>query len=167
MPDERARSRHRFACVQASGRTDKGVHAKRQYVQFFIDRQLENVHRIHLKMNSLLPADLRVLCIREVPSTFSVRYHALSREYHYLLQFGTVMDPLQRQFVGFVHGELDVPAMEELTACLEGTHDFEAFSNMHSDVAHFKRTIYSAKMVQLGDGHIRFEVRKFPADAQS
>lgn len=144
--------------MQASGRTDKGVHAKRQYVQFFIDKQLEKVDRLHLRMNSLLPLDLRVVCVREVPSTFSVRYDALAREYHYRLQFGRVIDPLQHRFVGFVPGDLDIPAMEAIAACMEGTHDYEAFSNLRPGVSRFERTMYTVKLVQLGDGHLRFEV---------
>ena len=49
--------------VQASGRTDRGVHAARQYVQFFVNRQLERVDKLHLRMNSLLPNDLRLSLI--------------------------------------------------------------------------------------------------------
>jgi tRNA pseudouridine38-40 synthase len=151
---------HDCACfVQASGRTDSGVHAKRQYVQFFIDRELEKVDALHLRMNSLLPHDLRVMSVRQVPSTFSVRYNALAREYHYHLQFGRVWDPLQHRFEGFVPGELDVAAMEEVAACFVGTHDFQAFSNLETDAKTHERTIYSAKLVKLADGHIRFEVR--------
>lgn len=138
------------------------MHAKRQYVQFFADRQLQNVDRLHLRMNALLPPDARVLCVRAVPSTFSVRYHALSREYHYRLQYGDLFDPLQRKYVWFVPGDLDVPAMEHVAACMEGTHDFEAFSNARPDYSDFKRTLYSVKLVQLGDGHIRFEVCAAP-----
>lgn len=143
--------------MQAAGRTDAGVHARRQYVQFFIDRQIEDLDKLHLRMNSLLPVDLRVLCVREVPAGFSVRFHALSREYHYRLQYGAVLDPLQRRFVGFTPGELDVPAMEELATCMEGTHDFQAFSKFQTDATNYERTLYSARVVHLGEGQLRFE----------
>lgn len=112
-------------------------------------------------MNTLLPHDIRVLAVREVPGSFSVRFDALSREYHYWLQYGSVHDPLRRRQVGFVKGDLDVSAMEDVAACMVGTHDFAAFANLSYDRSSTTRTLYSLKVIRLEDGCIKFEVCGF------
>jgi tRNA pseudouridine38-40 synthase len=109
------------------------------------------------RMNSLLPFDLRVLAVHEVPSTFSARFHALAREYHYKLHYGSVMDPLQRRYSAHVRGSLDVDAMRTAAACMEGTHDFRAFANT-SDFKTSQRTLYCVKIVQTGHESLRIEV---------
>lgn len=44
--------------------------------------------------------------------------------YHYYLHSGDVCDPLARRVVAHVRGALDLHAMAQAAALLQGTHDF-------------------------------------------
>lgn len=146
--------------MQASGRTDAGVHAHQQFVQFFLDDLIDAPEELPPRLNRLLPDDLRVRRLCPVSPQFSVRLHAISREYCYNIAWGQMSDPLKRRYQGFVFGDLNVPAMIVALESMLGTHDFAAFSNSRHDGSITIRTITKARLVMLGDQEARIEVRK-------
>jgi tRNA pseudouridine38-40 synthase len=145
---------------QVAGRTDAGVHANGQAVQFFLTAPLPPAEcaNMHVRLNKLLPPDIRVLSVCRTPPDFSVRLSPIFREYHYLLAWGDVEHPLGKRFCGFEFGELDVAAMEEVVDMFEGTHDFSAFSNARNDAKSTTRHVFTARIVRLEEYKLRFEV---------
>lgn len=146
--------------MQAAGRTDTGVHAQRQFVQFFLDDSIATPEAMPQHLNRLLPDDLRVRHLRKVSPLFSVRLHATLREYKYNLGWGYVADPLKRRYQGFVYGDLDVSAMTGAIEAMVGTHDFGAFSNVRHDSTPTVRTITKAQLVLLGCQEAQIQVRR-------
>lgn len=147
--------------VQAAGRTDAGVHASGQAVQFFLDQQLPqaNVAAMHTELNPLLPDDVRALRVVRTPPDLHVRLSPLWREYHYVMAWGDVEDPLQRRFAGFHFGDLDAVAMERAVAQFVGRHNFQAFATGRMEAADAIRVVLAARMVCLSQKRVRFEVR--------
>jgi len=107
-----------------SGRTDAGVYALGQVAHF----HTQSVHppeRILRALNGLLPPDIAVLSVDEVPSEFHARYSAKSKRYQYCICPGKA--PLRRTRVWIFYPPLDLGAMQEATRALPGVHSFGAF----------------------------------------
>lgn len=113
----------RTACA---GRTDAGVHGLNQVVHFDppVDRELFSWVR---GSNRHLPADIAVQWCRPVPGDFDARRDARGRRYAYLLRESATRPALEAGLVGWVFRPLDLAAMEDAAARLQGTHDFSAF----------------------------------------
>lgn len=114
--------------VIGSGRTDAGVHALNQIAHFKVEEGLE-IERLLWALNGLLPRDIRIKSIEEVPLQFHSQYHAISKEYHYHLYTGRVMNPFRRLYCWHVLRKLDLSLLKEGAALFIGTHDFTSFAN--------------------------------------
>lgn len=132
--------------LAAAGRTDAGVHAFGQVVNFFTDGRID-VDRIPLAASSVLPADIVVREAREVDKYFSALHSAKSKIYLYRILRGEVSNPFANRFAWHIFRPLDVEAMREALSLLVGTHDYSSFKasggapNMNP-----VRTIYAAEM---------------------
>ncbi len=111
---------------EAASRTDRGVHAQGQVVQFALARPLEP-QRLHRGLNAVLPSDIRILSLE--PHLFHPTLDALGKEYHYRLFLGPVPDPHTRLYAWHIPYPLDLAKMEQEAQQLLGTHDFTAFAN--------------------------------------
>lgn len=136
--------------LAASGRTDTGVHAYGQVVNFFT-RGTIPIDRVARAVNSLLPADIVVQSAAEAPPDFSARHSAKSKIYLYRIQQGEVLDPFLRNYAWYIRNPLDLDAMRAALAHVVGTHDFSSFQASGSVTTHPVRTIYEAKCVQHGN----------------
>ena len=152
-----------FLGIQASGRTDAGVHARGQVLHFYARRPIEDLARFQRSMNGVLPRDVRVMkAIRPHPA-FHARFHAVRKTYHYYLDTRLTMDPFLRRHA--LHVGWNPPDVEKLrrgAECFVGTRDFSAFSNKPRDKTLVRdpvRTIYRFDVNELkGDGLLRLEV---------
>ena len=113
--------------LRGAGRTDAGVHAIGQVAAFDTDSTL-SVERVRGGLNAHLPDDIAVVAVYEAPEGFDPRRHALARVYRYTFQVGRARSPLRRRFVHAVTGPLDVAAMAQALAAIEGDHDYAAFA---------------------------------------
>lgn len=122
-----ARLYRRPVRVVGAGRTDAGVHADRQVAHF--DPPLAIPGRgVAAALNSLLPADVRVLAVRAVAPTFDARRSARGKRYRYRLAWGPSLPPwegLRRWHLAY---RLDPRAVASALALLPGEHDFGAFA---------------------------------------
>ena len=136
--------------LAASGRTDAGVHAYGQVVNFFTDGKIP-VERVPLAVNSLLPDDIVVLEAAEAGEDFSARHSARSKTYVYRIQRGRLPNPFTRNYAWHVGFPLDVKAMGEALASLRGTHDFTSFRASGGAPMSPVRTMYRAELAERGD----------------
>jgi tRNA pseudouridine38-40 synthase len=112
--------------VTVAGRTDAGVHALGQVAHFEsgVNRALRSWW---LGANSNLPREVSVTWVREVAGDFHARYTAIARTYDYLVLNRSARPALYRDRAWWIHGELDVGAMQAAAPLLLGEHDFSAF----------------------------------------
>ncbi|MGD0235488.1 MAG: tRNA pseudouridine(38-40) synthase TruA [Syntrophorhabdales bacterium] len=112
--------------LYAGARTDSGVHAMDQVVNFVTEKGigLQNLSR---GLNSLLPPDIRVMSARDADESFHARYSALSKTYVYCILNDLSNSPFLARYVLHWPYSLDVGAMKEAVNCIIGEHDFSAF----------------------------------------
>jgi len=112
--------------ITGAGRTDAGVHARGQVAHLTTawPHSLETLERA---WNAMLPPDIAVRDLEQVPEDFHARFSASSREYRYTIYMGAVRSPLLARTSHHQVEPLDVGAMSEAALALEGEHDFAAF----------------------------------------
>lgn len=155
--------------LQASGRTDKGVHALNQKAHFELDVTITE-EKLKMALNSLLPNDIYVKKAEEISDTFHARYNVKAKEYMYIINIGEY-NPLERNYVFQYNKPLDIVAIERALKYLEGEHDFESFSPSNNEKENFVRTISQTNLIRdlknpnkitilfLGTGFLRYMVR--------
>ena len=136
--------------LAAAGRTDAGVHAYGQVVNFFTDGRIPT-ERIVLAANSLLPPDIVVREAWEADREFSARHSAKSKVYVYRVLQTALPDPFQRQYSWHVRRPLDRTAMQEAMRLLQGTHDFSSFRAAGGAPMSPVRTMYEADCRRQGE----------------
>jgi tRNA pseudouridine38-40 synthase len=112
--------------LAAAGRTDAGVHARGQVVNFPTASRIP-VEGLVRGLNPRLPIDIAVLSAEEAPESFHARSDARGKEYRYRITRAAVVTPFDAPFVTSVRGRLDVGAMREAAAHFLGRHDFTSF----------------------------------------
>lgn len=117
----------RAARVHGSGRTDQGVHARRQVAHVDIP-DAPCAKTLLRGLNALLPGDVRVLRVAPVPQEFHARRSATGKEYRYFIWNAEVLPPYYRHYKVHVRNRLDVVDMSRAASALEGRHDFAAFT---------------------------------------
>lgn len=118
--------RQRISHVQSAGRTDAGVHARGQVVNFFVDGDVD-VYKLKLSVSSLLRGRVSVLDACVVPDDFNALNSVKSKCYRYRILQRSVPEALERGFVWRVSYPLDIARMNAEAQCLVGTHDFTSF----------------------------------------
>jgi tRNA pseudouridine38-40 synthase len=112
--------------VIGAGRTDAGVHALGQAAHVDVATRMGPVE-LRKAMNAVLPADVAIRRVQEVPAGFHARRDALWKRYAYRILMSGVRSPLRRGHVWHLYRTLDVERMREAAGVLLGTHDFSAF----------------------------------------
>jgi tRNA pseudouridine38-40 synthase len=136
--------------VNASGRTDTGVHAIGQVVNFHTECPLPPEVLLRA-VNARLPVDVRVRGADEVPLDFDANRDALRKRYRYLLHDGAVPDLFLRHYCYHTRYHLDAAAMSRAARVLWGTHDFRCFETEWPNRASSVRTITHLTLERRGD----------------
>ncbi|MDD3718689.1 MAG: tRNA pseudouridine(38-40) synthase TruA [Actinomycetota bacterium] len=113
--------------LYAAGRTDAGVHARGQVVNFH-GAIKPRPERLPAALNAFLPHDIVVMKCEEVAEDFNARRSAVAREYRYFIHRGEFPWPFNRRYAHHYPGYLNEQAMEEALARIRGVHDFAAFA---------------------------------------
>ncbi|WUR59346.1 tRNA pseudouridine(38-40) synthase TruA [Micromonospora chokoriensis] len=116
--------------LTVAGRTDAGVHATGQVCHLDLPADVWREHegRLLRRLARLLPTDVRVRAMTEVPADFDARFSATFRRYEYRVTdapFGA--EPLRRHEVLAWPKPLDLAALNAAAAGLVGEHDFAAY----------------------------------------
>ncbi|TMW70058.1 tRNA pseudouridine(38-40) synthase TruA [Alteribacter natronophilus] len=137
--------------TKGSGRTDAGVHARGQVVQFDSDLAIPP-ERWPVALTAVLPPDVAALEVVPVPGDFHVRYDTTGKEYRYRVLRGRRRDVFRRNhtYQPFPLVE-DVDAMREAAQHFLGRHDFTSFCSPRSPVEDKVRTITALDITEDGD----------------
>ncbi len=135
--------------LYAAGRTDAGVHARGQVVNFHgaIKPAPQNLPNA---LNSFLPHDIVVQGCEVVPEDFNARRSALAREYCYYIYRGKYPSPFHRRYTLHCPDLLDTEAVEAALRAIAGEHDFAAFARSEEGRSSV-REVYEAEVRLSGD----------------
>ncbi|MCJ7445408.1 MAG: tRNA pseudouridine(38-40) synthase TruA [Methanotrichaceae archaeon] len=142
VESELRKALHRIGVINGdfcyAGRTDRGVSALGQVIDFWIDDDKAHL-AIPRCINGRLPRDIWAWAYAIVPVGFSARWNALWREYRYILW----------------NNGLDLDRMREAAEFLKGEHDFRNFSSCKNDTI---RNILKLE-ISTNNGLIVFDIR--------
>lgn len=146
--------------LQAASRTDSGVHACCQIVNFFSSTVLP-LRGLFLRLNRILPADISVLEIKEAEFQFHPTLDCLSKEYHYYICNGKIQMPHHRLYSWHFPYILDFELMNKAALLLIGEKNFEAFCNVRKNHTYesYIREIHSIEIVKLDSSRICIKIR--------
>jgi tRNA pseudouridine38-40 synthase len=137
----------------SSGRTDTGVHAEQQYVQFDTDNELEQLFL--LKMNGIMPKDIGARALyRCADPQLSARFGVDRRTYRYRIV--QTKEPMTRNYAWWLRYKLDEHLMNEACQRMIQHRDFQAFSKIGSQKTTIC-TVHSAYCERHGD-EVRFYI---------
>jgi tRNA pseudouridine38-40 synthase len=112
--------------LNASGRTDAGVHAVGQVANFYTAAAYPCAVVLRA-VNARLPPDVVVRSVWEAAQSFDANRDAKRKAYRYVIHDGPVPDPFLRRYCHHHRQKLDAAAMRRASRCLVGRHDFHSF----------------------------------------
>ncbi len=133
--------------INYAGRTDAGVHATHQVFDFSTSDD-RAIHQWFKGINSLLPVDISVSCIKEAPENFHSRFDAIDRTYSYVIYTGKTRPTFQRNYVYWEKNEIDLNIMKKEASHLVGTHNFSSFRGSKCTASNPVRTVKSIEIVK-------------------
>lgn len=139
-----------------AGRTDAGVHARRQVVSMTLARPIDRAALLR-SLRKLLPADMAVRGVFSADPGWNARFSARWRAYRYRVRTHPVPDPLTRRLVWHVGRPLALGAMNEASAHLVGTHDFASFCRA-AEGRSTRRTVEEARWQVSSPDELQFRI---------
>ena len=143
--------------LNASGRTDRGVHALGQVANFKTNSNLP-IEKFPIALNSNLKKSIRIKQAEEVEENFHSRLSCKRKTYRYVInnsQYGTA---IYRNLETHIPMKLDIEKMQEAVKYFVGEHDFKAFKASGTSSKSSVRTIYDAKVIKMPDDKIWIEL---------
>ncbi len=128
-----------------AGRTDSGVHAISQVANFKSGTKI-TFEKLRWGLNCLLPEDIKITRITDVPLDFNSRFSAKSKIYRYTILNRKYSSALLSKRVYFFHYPLDIALMRKEAKVLLGKHNFKSFQAADSRLRNPIRTIKRIKI---------------------
>ena len=149
--------------VNASGRTDAGVHAIEQSAHIELKKKIINKEVFLNSINFYLKKyPVSVLSIKKKENTFHARYSAKKRTYKYIILNRNSPSPLNKNRAWFIKKKLDINLIKKVLKILKGTHDFSTFRASSCQAKSAIRTLDSATFKKLGETiEITFSSKSF------
>ena len=145
--------------LNASGRTDAGVHAIGQVANFKTNSKLP-INKFAIAINSKLKKSIRITKAEEVEESFHSRLSCKKKTYRYVINNQETASAIFRNLEYHIPQKLDVSKMSEAAKFFEGEHDFKAFKASGTSSKSSVRTIYEAKVFERQDKRIVIELTR-------
>ena len=140
--------------LTCSSRTDAGVHALQNF--FHVDLEIVLSPALLTKsvynINAILPGDIVVKRIYQVPNELHSRFSAVQREYQYFIY--QQKDPFNQDKAYYYPYFLDLNLLQQAAAILLTYQDFNSFSKRNTQVKSFICNIAVSKWEQHKDGFV-------------
>jgi len=137
--------------IIVSGRTDTGVHAEGQVINFTTTSAIP-AQSFALAVQKFLPFDIKILDSTEVDLAFHSTFDAKQKLYRYKIYNRRSLLPQLRHHVCHIWQTLNFEKMQQAATVLVGEHDFASFkSNNGNRVKSTIRTIYQCALRREGD----------------
>ncbi|MDD4334596.1 MAG: tRNA pseudouridine(38-40) synthase TruA [Desulfotomaculaceae bacterium] len=137
--------------VIGASRTDAGVHARGQVVNFESGGLRIPPERLTYALNSVLPADIVALESVVAPASFHSRFSAEAKTYQYVIYNGKMPSPFLRLYSYHMPRAMDIEAMRDAARSLEGKQDFSAFRALGTPVKTTVRSLFGIEVNRAGE----------------
>ncbi len=134
--------------VRAAGRTDAGVHADGQSVDFAAPSI--GPENLLAAVNPRLPWDVRFLALSRAAEDFDARRDAAGKRYTYRFRRERVIPPREALFAAPLSPRADAGRMAEAARLFVGERDFLAFSTSGTPVATTVRRVTRCDVAEEG-----------------
>ena len=133
--------------LNASGRTDAGVHALGQVANFKTNSQIP-IEKFAIAINSKLKRSIVIKKAEEVDERFHSRLSCKKKTYRYIINNSPEGTAIYRNLETHIPQKLDLSKMKKTIKYFEGEHDFKAFKASGTSSKSSVRTIYKADIYQ-------------------
>jgi tRNA pseudouridine38-40 synthase len=141
-----------------AGRTDAGVHARGQVIDFLAEKDLD-LFRFKWSLNNVLPDDISVRIMEKVGLEFNSRRDARIREYIYRIANADYHSVFLKKYSILVNRKLDLESMKKAAGLFIGEHDFAPFASPSVSGEYTERQIISFELSIKDEGLLEFTVR--------
>ncbi len=154
--------------LQGASRTDAKVHARGQVANFFATKDF-SCSNLKIRLNKLLPDDIRIIDIVKVGENFNARKDAIKKTYKYYIYNREINSPFYRNYSWHINREIDIDILNRLSSQIIGEHNFLSFSGQKCSAVTFERIVFDAKWIKkkdffiftiIGNGFLKNMVRK-------
>ena len=145
--------------LNASGRTDAGVHAIGQIANFKTNSNIP-IEKIPIALNTKLKKSIRIIKAEEVEERFHSRLNCKKKTYRYVINNQEFASAIYRNLEHHVPQKLDVEKMNLAAKYFEGEHDFKAFKASGTSSKSSVRTIFEAKVYKTQSNRIIIELTR-------
>jgi tRNA pseudouridine38-40 synthase len=115
-----------------AGRTDTGVHALNQVINFKCEDELD-LYKFKWSLNRMFPYDISVKQVEKASEDFHSRFDALWREYRYFVINGDYQNVFLKKYSIMVCKKLNLDLMTDCTRLFLGEKDFTSFCSPEDD----------------------------------
>mgnify|MGYP001470841983 CR=1 FL=1 len=129
--------------LMGSGRTDSGVHARRQVAHFDTTQNLQRYQLVNA-INALTPPDIKIKAAYLCPGDFHALAQVKRKIYKYYILNRPVSSAFNYRYTWWIRKPLDIEYLNLLSQILVGRHDFASFRTQGSPVKSTVRQVYSA-----------------------
>ena len=136
--------------LNASGRTDAGVHALGQVANFKTESKIP-IEKIAIAINSQVKNSIRIVKAEEVESDFHSRYNCKEKTYRYIINNSNYGSSVYRNLEYHIPVKLDICKMKQAIKYFEGEHDFKGFKSSGTSSKSSVRNIYKAVLKEEGE----------------
>lgn len=143
--------------LNASGRTDAGVHALGQVANFKTNSQVP-IEKMAIAINTNLKRSIRIKKAEEVDERFHSRLSCKRKTYRYIINNSEYGTALYRNLETNIPMKLNVEKMQKAAKFFEGEHDFKAFKASGTSSKNSVRTIYKAEVKKMPEDRIYIEL---------
>lgn len=136
--------------LNASGRTDAGVHSLGQTANFKTSSNIP-IEKMAIAINSKLKKSIVIKKAEEVDEKFHARYSCTAKKYCYVIDNSREGSAIYRGLQYHIPVKLDIEKMKEAAKYFVGEHDFKGFKATGGNNKSTTRIIYSAEVMQEGE----------------
>ena len=143
--------------LNASGRTDAGVHSFGQVANFKTNSKIP-IEKFPIAINSKIKKSIVITNAEEVEERFHSRYNCKRKTYRYVIDNSEFPTPMYRYLEYHIPNKLNIEAMKKAAKYFEGEYDFKAFKSSGTSSKSSVRTIYKAEVKKAENNRIYIEL---------
>ena len=143
--------------LNASGRTDAGVHAYGQVANFKTESNLP-IEKFPIAINTKLKRSIRIIKAEVVDERFHSRLSCKRKTYRYVINNSEFASAIYRNLETHIPQKLNIEKMKVAIKYFEGEHDFKAFKASGTSSKSSVRTIYKAEIKEMPNNRIYIEL---------
>lgn len=136
--------------LNASGRTDAGVHALGQVANFKTNCNIP-VEKFPIAINCKVKKSIVIKSAEEVEERFHSRYNCKQKTYRYIINNYEYGSAIHRNQEYHIPMKLDIEKMKKAIKYFEGEHDFKGFKASGTSSKNSVRKIFATNIEKNGD----------------